>query len=79
MPSKTVNFSVEAYRAMAAHKREGESFSDLALRKFRPHALMDLAGVLTDAQAAHMKEDMQQSRARSRRRRDDIDRRWVDE
>lgn len=79
MPSKTVNFSVEAYQAMEAHKREGESFSDLALRKFRPHALLDLAGVLTDAEAARIKEDMEESRARSRRRRDEVDGRWVDE
>lgn len=78
MPSKTVNLSVEAYEAAAAAKRPGESFSDLMLRTFRPSSLLDLVGALSDEEAARWKEDLADSRRRSRERSDRIDRMWVE-
>lgn len=34
MPSTTITISEDAYRALKAEKKEGESFSDVILRKF---------------------------------------------
>ncbi|MEM2139972.1 MAG: antitoxin VapB family protein [Nitrososphaera sp.] len=34
MPSTTITISDEAYKALKAEKKEGESFSDVILRKF---------------------------------------------
>lgn len=65
MPSKTINVSVQAYEAMAAAKQPGESFSELALRTFRPTSLLDLAGTLSDAQADEWKRTLAEARRRS--------------
>jgi predicted CopG family antitoxin len=34
MPSTTITISKDAYKALKAEKKEGESFSDVILRKF---------------------------------------------
>lgn len=70
MPSKTVNLSVEAYEAARTAKRPGESFSDLMLRTFRPAGLRDLVGILSEAEADAMLDDLRESRRRSRQRAD---------
>ncbi len=71
MPAKTMNVSVDAYEAAAAHKRPGESFSQLFLRTFRPASVADLAGILTDAQADELAAAIESGRQRSRERQDE--------
>lgn len=49
MPVKTVTLSEDAYIALAALKREGESFSDVVRRLTRQgRSLLDFAGAWRD-------------------------------
>lgn len=68
-----MNVGVAAYDALAARKRQGESFTEVILRLTRPSGLEALVGVLSNEQADAIKADMRESRARSRRRSDRMD------
>lgn len=47
MATKTIALDHEAYALLRAHKRGGESFSDVVKREFRPRrSILDLAGSL---------------------------------
>ncbi len=77
MASKTLNVSVQAYAVAEAHKRPGESFSELLLRSFRPTSLLDLAGILTAAQADELEAAVKDGRAQSRAREDKQSEHWA--
>lgn len=70
--SKNVRLSEEAYDRLEAHKREGETFSDVVLRLAGERSLLDLAGILTDEQAAALEAAIE---ARRERRRQALDER----
>lgn len=70
--TKTISLSEEAYRALAAHKREGESFSDVALRLSRTlqqERLLEFAGAwdMTDEEADALIEQIYRWRDESLR------------
>lgn len=62
--SKSIRLSEDAYERLAAHKREGETFSDVVLRLAGERSLMELAGILTDDEADAMREAVEERRAR---------------
>ncbi len=62
--SKSIRLSEDAYERLAAHKREGETFSDVVLRLAGERSLMELAGILTDEEADAMREAVEERRAR---------------
>jgi predicted CopG family antitoxin len=66
MPSRTVNLSEEAYQRLAALKVGGESFSDVVNRLTGKHAVLQLRGVLSDAQARAFREVVRDSDRRYR-------------
>ncbi|HYU07646.1 MAG TPA: antitoxin VapB family protein [Thermoplasmata archaeon] len=51
MVARTISLSEDAYHALAASKRPGESFSDVVRRLVRRRSLTDLVGVV-DRKAA---------------------------
>lgn len=51
MVARTISLSEDAYQALAAAKRPGESFSDVVRRLARRRSLTDLVGVV-DRRAA---------------------------
>lgn len=51
MGTRTISLSEDAYRALAASKRAGESFSDVVRRLARRRSLTDLVGIV-DRKAA---------------------------
>lgn len=56
MPVKTVTLSPDAYEALAALKRSGESFSDVVRRLTRKNrSLLDFAGAWKDVPDETMK------------------------
>jgi predicted CopG family antitoxin len=73
--SKSIRLSEEAYERLAAHKREDETFSDVVLRLAGERSLLELAGVLTDEQAAELESAIEERR---NRRHEELDR-LVDE
>ena len=55
MPVKTVTLTEDAYAALAAMKREGESFSDVVRRLARgSHSLLEFAGAWKEASKEKM-------------------------
>lgn len=62
--SKSIRLSEEAYDRLAAHKREGETFSDVVLRLAGERSLLELAGVLSDDEADALREAVAERRER---------------
>ncbi|MFC6906028.1 antitoxin VapB family protein [Halalkalicoccus tibetensis] len=67
---RNVRLTEEAYRRLESRKRDGESFSDTVERIAGERSLLDLSGVLTDEEAAEMREAIDGSEDRSRERLD---------
>jgi predicted CopG family antitoxin len=68
--SKSIRLSEEAYERLAAHKQEGETFSDVVLRMAGERSLLDLAGILSDEQAEALEAAIEEHRER---REEDLD------
>lgn len=63
MGTKTISLAEDAYERLKAHKREGESFSDVVRRLTGDDfSLMDYYGVLDEDTAAEMEEIIAESR-----------------
>ncbi len=62
--SKSIRLSEDAYERLAAHKREGETFSDVVLRLAGERSLLELAGILSDEEADALAEAIDERRAR---------------
>ncbi|NHN40917.1 hypothetical protein G9C85_04610 [Halorubellus sp. JP-L1] len=62
--SKSIRLSEDAYERLAAHKREGETFSDVVLRLAGERSLLELAGILDDDDADAMRAAVDERRER---------------
>lgn len=62
--SKSIRLSEEAYERLAAHKREGETFSEVVLRLAGERSLLELAGILDDDEAEALREAVDERRER---------------
>jgi predicted CopG family antitoxin len=62
--SKSIRLSEDAYERLAAHKREDETFSDVVIRLAGERSLLDLAGVLSDAEADALRDAVDERRGR---------------
>lgn len=65
---KTLTISQEAYERLASRKEPGESFTDVIKKLTGKSDLMDLAGVLSDAEAEALREGIKTRRAELRSR-----------
>lgn len=72
MPTRTVSLDEEAYEQLRAHKREGESFSDVVKRLTGERSWSEVAGILTDEEADALEAAIEAGRRRSRDRSDRI-------
>jgi predicted CopG family antitoxin len=72
MATKTLSITNDAYRTLKAHKRGNESFSDVINRWFPRHSLRELAGVLSEREAADLKKHVGELRHASRVRVDRV-------
>ena len=72
MESKTIAVDREAYALLKSHKKQGESFSDLVKRHFRPtRKLSEFVGAWSDLsskQRADLDRERRQGREADRRR-----------
>jgi predicted CopG family antitoxin len=62
--SKSIRLSEDAYERLAAHKREDETFSEVVLRLAGERSILDLAGVLSDAEADALRDAVDERRER---------------
>lgn len=69
MPSRTLNVTQEAYDLLAALKGEHESFTDVIKRLAGERSLLEVVGVLDDAQAQKLEARVEAARERARKRR----------
>lgn len=70
MATKTISLDEEAYERLKAHKREGESFSDVVKRLSGERSWTEVTGILSDAEAESLETAVEADRERSRDRRE---------
>lgn len=68
MATKTLTITEDAYERLAAIKDENESFSEVIVRYFPKHSLMEIAGILSHEEADCLRRNIAESRTRSRER-----------
>lgn len=73
MATKTISLDEEAYERLKAHKREGESFSEVVKRLAGERSWTEVAGILSDDEAEQLEEVIEEGRDRSRERRARLD------
>ncbi len=73
MPTKTISLDEEAYERLKAHKREGESFSDVVKRIAGERSWTEVAGILSEDEADELEALVEEGRSRSRDRRERLD------
>ena len=69
MPTKTISLDEEAYERLKAHKREGESFSDIVKRITAERSWTKVAGILSEAEAEELESLVRSGRGGSTGRR----------
>ena len=70
MATKTISLDEEAYEHLKAHKREGESFSEVVKRIAGERSWTEVTGVLSSEDAADLEAVIEDGREGSRRRRE---------
>jgi len=73
MATKTISLDEEAYERLKAHKREGESFSEVVKRIAGERSWTEVAGILSDEEGEQLDGIIEEGRERSRNRRERLD------
>ncbi len=68
MATKTLTITEDAYERLAVMKTGHESFSDVIIKNFPKHSLLELAGILSHGEAEQMRRRIAESRALSGKR-----------
>lgn len=76
MATKTLTITEDAYTRLASLKEGNESFSEVIVKHFPKHSLMELAGILNSEEANTMRKAIAESRKRSYEHMDKITKRF---
>ena len=68
MGTKNIAISDEAYQMLRALKKSGESFTDVIERMTRRSAVLELAGIMSKAEAASVEKRVKDIRTQSSQR-----------
>ena len=72
MATKTLTITEDAYERLAAVKDESESFSEVIVKHFPRHSLMELVGIFPHEEAIKLRKRIEENRKASRERIDRI-------
>ena len=76
MSTKTLTITEDAYERLASLKEGNESFSEVIVKHFPKHSLMELVGILSHEEANTMRKAIVDSRKHSNARMDRIAQRF---
>lgn len=69
MGSKTIHLDEDVYEKLAAHRRDGESYSETVERLLDGPSLLELQGIYSEAEVEAVEAQLRESDAVDRRRR----------
>ncbi len=72
MATKTLTITEDAYERLAAVKEKNESFSEVIVRHFPKHSLMELVGIFPHEEVVKLRKRIEENRKASRERIDRI-------
>ena len=72
MATKTKPIAEGVYHRLAKVKEKNESFSDVIIKHFPKHSLLEIARILNHQEAEKMREHIVEIRKHSRRRMQDL-------
>ena len=68
MATKTLTITEDAYDRLAKYKEGNDSFSDVIIKYFPKHSLMELVGIWPHEDVEKLRKSIAESRKRSRER-----------
>lgn len=68
MATKTLTITEDAYERLAKYKEKNESFSEVIVKHFPKHSLLELAGLLSHKDAEELRAHIKAGRKLSRNR-----------
>lgn len=68
MSTKTLTITEDAYERLAKYKMGSESFSEVIVKRFPRHSLLELAGIFSHEEVDKIRKSIVESRRRSRER-----------
>ena len=72
MPTRTISITEEAYERLKVRKENNESFTDVINRITGKRSLLELVGILSNAEAEKLEKHIKERRKASRERVDRI-------
>lgn len=76
MATKTLTITEDAYERLAAHKENNDSFSDVIVKHFPKHSLLELVGLFTHKEVAQIRKNVQDLRGKPNTRMEAIAKRF---
>ncbi len=76
MATKTLTITEEAYERLAQYKGEQESFTEVIIKHFPKHSLLELVGIFSHEETAQLRKSIAESRKRSCERRERLAKRF---
>lgn len=75
MVTRTITITDTAYKLLASHKYQGDSFSDVIVKTLGGSSLLEIVGIFSPEEAEDLRARVKERRKAMRRRVEDVARR----